>query len=208
MPKLIDLVGQFYGNWLVVSRAPNSTNAAKAVCWNCVCLCKERTKRVILAGSLLQGKTHSCGCLDKRGHRTTHGMSGTSEYGIWKTMKSRCANPSVPSFADYGGRGISVCASWTESFENFYRDMGPRPDGMSLDRKDPDGNYEPSNCRWATVSQQNKNKRYKGPKRPHVVWSSVSDQTHNFLLGLAENENKTISVVIKDILDAAYDAGH
>lgn len=87
-----------------------------------------------------------------------HGMHGKPVYTSWAGMFQRCYNLNNKSFPYYGGRGIRVCVKW-HSFINFYEDMGDRPKGMSLDRIDNDGNYEPSNCRWATTSEQNKNKR-------------------------------------------------
>jgi hypothetical protein len=81
------------------------------------------------------------------------------EYYAWNAMKQRCSNPRNASFKNYGGRGISVCARWAESFEAFIADMGPRPKGLTIDRLNNDGNYEPSNCRWATREQQIANSR-------------------------------------------------
>lgn len=96
---------------------------------------------------------------------TTHGQSGkgrndqTRAYKSWDNMKQRCLNPASPNFEYYGARGITVCARWLESFENFYADMGDRPPGLTLERINNEGNYEPGNCRWATVSEQNSNQR-------------------------------------------------
>ena len=94
-----------------------------------------------------------------RPYQRRHFKSGTPAYKTWESMKERCLNPDHKSYPDYGGRGIIICQRWLESFENFWQDMGDRPDGHSIDRIDSNGHYEPSNCRWADKSTQMSNRR-------------------------------------------------
>jgi hypothetical protein len=95
------------------------------------------------------------------GYSPSRGWIGTPTYTSWAQMLSRCANPKATGFGNYGGRDIIVCGAWW-SFENFLKDMGPKPPGRSLDRINNNGNYEPKNCRWATALEQTKNRRPNG----------------------------------------------
>ena len=96
---------------------------------------------------------------ERRCGHATHGMSYTPEWHSWMAMRQRCHYPSSINYPNYGGRGIKVCDRWMNSFEAFYKDMGPRPEGMSLERVDNDKDYSPDNCTWATTPEQGTNQR-------------------------------------------------
>lgn len=154
MSRMIDLKGSRFGRWRVLSFSHK--NGSDQVYWSCVCDCG--TKREVKAASLRSGVSMSCGCYHKD-RVTTHGMTKTKTFKSWDSMKQRCANPVSPDYYKYGERGITVCDRWIHSFDNFLEDMGERPKGRTLDRIDNDGNYEKSNCRWATTVEQLSNRR-------------------------------------------------
>jgi len=153
--KLIDRVGQRYERLLVIERAPNKSERDTNARWLCQCDCGNTC--VAYGQDLKRGKFKSCGCMNIE-RITKHGKAGTHVYGVWKMMLQRCENPNSPSFHNYGGRGIEVCPEWHD-FEVFVSDMGDRPLGYSIDRKDNDLGYTKGNCRWASSGQQSNNTR-------------------------------------------------
>lgn len=168
-------------------------NEKRQTLWRFRCDCG--AEKVLWGASVAHGYTKSCGCWQKTNPaRLRHGHTGGRTHQSWASMRQRCLNPENPSYPRYGGAGITVCDRW-ESFENFLADMGERPAGATLDRfPDGTGNYEPSNCRWATTTEQNRNRRvaialeHQGVTLPLKVWAErvgVSYKTiwHRYKVG-------------------------
>jgi hypothetical protein len=156
--KDVDFTGQKFGRLTALSKVDGTVKTT----WRCMCDCG--CVRAAPVHALLAGHIKSCGCITKERAialceaNKTHGMTNTTEFAIWRGMLARCNNPKNKDWSRYGGRGVSVCNRW-HTFENFFSDMGYRPAGLSIDRIDTNGNYEPDNCRWVDMKTQNRNRR-------------------------------------------------
>jgi hypothetical protein len=179
------LIGQRFGLLVVVARVGSDRNR---VLWQCACDCG-RTDIVSNGNMLQRGKKKSCGCAIGEmisAAKRTHGQKGsggtTQVYRAWLGIKQRCLNPNRSEWHNYGGRGITVCDRWANSFEAFYADVGdpPKP-GLSIDRIDNDGNYEPGNVRWATWSQQTKNSRFDKVRGARNGRAKITDDDVRFI---------------------------
>lgn len=182
-----DMTGMTFGRLKVVSFAGcASSNQAK---WRCLCDCGQMS--TTLGTSLRSGRTTSCGCLRAEGvarYARKHGMAGTRAHVIWKHMRQRTRDPSHKNYADYGGRGITLCDRW-DDFQNFYDDMGDPPAGATIERIDNERGYEPGNCRWATRAEQCRNQRsniwieHNGERRILADWAALSGVKYMTLYG-------------------------
>lgn len=216
MPPYKDYSGQRFGRLVVLSRAEN---LGRKVSFLCLCDCGN--EKVISSNAFKCGTTISCGCwqvqtMREQPRRLQHGQSignGSPEYQTWSRIKSRCYDPNEIGYHRYGGRGITVCDRWLESFENFLSDMGERPSqNHSIDREDNDGNYEPSNCKWSTKKEQANNRRsnrilsYKGQDKTTSQWADeigIGQSTIHARLKRGWSIKKTLSTTY--LLTNQYD---
>lgn len=172
MTKFIDLTGKSFGEIQVISRSKE--NKGTSAQWECICHCGNQFQAV--GSNLTRGAVKSCGC-SRKSMNVKHGQCRrthtSKEYMIWASMIRRCHVKTDKGYAKYGGRGIKVCERWRESFENFFVDMGSKPEGFSIDRKDNNKGYSPDNCKWSTATEQALNKGiYKSNKSGNrgVYW--------------------------------------
>lgn len=176
MSKLIDLTGQKFGRLTVIEKYGKDTPTK----WLCKCDCGNVC--VVVGNSLKRGLTKSCGCIQKeRPNNTKHNMANTRLYSCWVGIKTRCNNPKSKAYKRYGARGIKVCEEWNNSFERFclWAMANGYNDDLTLDRIDVNGNYEPNNCRWISMQEQQNNRRdnhfitYNGETHTTAEWARI-----------------------------------
>ena len=167
MPKLIDHTGKRFGKLVVLKQA--GRNELKKVLWKCQCDCGNQT--VVVSGSLVTGNTTSCGCIVPN---FKHGGWNKSSYNTWRAMVRRCTNPKDKDYPKYGGCGISICQEWMD-YVKFVADMGEPIGDQTLDRIDTYGNYTKDNCRWASVTVQNRNVRIRKTSKSGYVGVHLRD---------------------------------
>ncbi len=173
MPRKIeDLTGRRFERLFVIKFSHRDKTGQSV--WECICDCGKKT--IAVTTILKRGKKRSCGCLTLEAV-TKHGESFTPTNNIYRNMLQRCYNLNATNYPRYGGRGVTVCDRWRESYSNFREDMGERPEGLSLERKDNDKGYSPDNCRWATAKEQARNTRrtrfitFRGETRALTEWA-------------------------------------
>lgn len=214
MSRLIDMTGRRYGRLTVIERAPRDSKTAY---WLCRCDCG--TVKVISGESIRAGHSKSCGCLSRevaaKTHGEPHGCHGERLYTVWNAMKDRCRNPNNKRYKIYGGRGITVCDDWQNSYssfrrwayENGYNETAKRGE-CTIDRIDTNGNYEPSNCRWVDYKTQAQNRR-KVKNHPRARQCEYAGRQYSSLRELANaygfDENKLYHLVHKLTPEEAMD---
>lgn len=180
MGAKLDLTGRRFGRWTVLEEAGRRNGG---VMWKCRCDCG--TVREVRSNHLVMNRSVSCGCYNKE-IITTHGNTKTDLHHVWANMKDRCLNAKSSESKNYLKRGITICKEWIESYEAFERwakENGYKK-GLTLDRIDNDGNYEPSNCRWADMKTQCRNRRsnvfleYLGERHCISEWAEITNQPY------------------------------
>lgn len=206
MGSFVDFTGAMFGNWKVIKfvgvREVGKAKVKKAF-WLCECQCEKKTLREIPSDSLKSGNSKSCGCLKIKAtieRSTKHGFArrgknGSSIYHVWHEIKDRCLNTNNKQYGNYGGRGITICDEWKASFVSFkdWAFSNGYKTGLTIDRINNDGNYEPSNCRWVDYKVQANNTRsnvfieYSGERKTIAQWCEQLGQKPQIVYNRIDN---------------------
>lgn len=208
--NFVDRTGVRYGKLVALSHF-KKPHRPKVTFWKCICDCGKEVE--VYGGHLQVGHTTSCGCYKAEWTRdfyTTHGHTknrkSSREYQSWNSMLARCYNPNNSDYHNYGGRGVKVCDRWRLSFESFFADMGPVPDGHTIDRVDTNGDYEPGNCKWSTLIEQANNRRdnvrlqHNGKTQTIAQWSrelGIKEGTLQTRIKLGWSHEKALTTPVK-----------
>lgn len=193
-----EMVGERFGRLIVIEKDHNQN---RGTYWKCQCDCGNI--KSVRGDHLQGGKTKSCSCLRKT-RAITHNMTNTGTYEAWEHIKQRCSNHKDKGFHNYGGRGIKVCNRWLK-FENFYEDMGNRPEGLTIERKNNELGYYKENCKWATYTEQARNKRIKKNNKTGVTGIHWNKKTQKYCVQIRAN-NKTMHVGLFTNIEEAINA--
>lgn len=200
MPRYRRWLGERFGRLVVTEVHPDRYATA-------LCDCGKTVK--VKTYNLSSGNTKSCGCFldeERIKRKLKHGMTYTRTYSIWCSILNRCHTKTATSWERYGGRGITVCDAWLK-FENFFADMGECPDGLSIDRIDNALGYYKENCRWATSSEQARNKRttrfvtYRGETKRVIEWAEIFGVPYRSLYYKLKHRNWDMEATLESIND-------
>mgnify|MGYP000229524137 CR=1 FL=1 len=193
MAKFIDRTGQRFGKLVAIER--KGVNELKKVLWRCICDCGKET--LVPSGSLVTGNTTSCGCVAPN---FKHGGWKKSSYNTWRAMMRRCYNPKSKDYKRYGAEGITVCAEWHD-YIKFAADMGEPEGTQTLDRIDPYGHYNKENCRWTSISVQNRNVRTR--KESKSGYTGVHLRGNKWYAEITYKKHKYYSKACTNVISAA-----
>lgn len=185
MGNKIDLINKRFGKLIVVEEAERKKD--NKILWKCQCDCGNIA--IIRGDCLRDGFSQSCGCLMRERSskaNKTHGMHKTPEYKTWVGIKQRCNNPKEPNYKNYGIRGIEVCTRWLK-FENFFEDMGKKPEGLTIERTNNNLGYFKENCVWATCTQQLRNQRIQKRNKTGIRGVFWNKQDNRYVVRIAAN---------------------
>lgn len=203
MKRIVPPIGERFGRLVCVGPAESRGR------WKFQCDCGSPVKET-WHNPVRRGIVQSCGCLWRErvpGNNKRHGKTGSRIYRLWSMMLDRCQNPRNPKYIQYGGRGVYVCKRW-KVFDNFYADMGDRPDGLSLNRIDNDGPYAPWNCEWATSTVQGRNKTnnrlltLEGKTQSMSAWAeelSINKQTLSTRIHRGWSDKDALTIPIRKV---------